>query len=433
MARDNDRHAVVTPLLGAGVLGTGAYGSYKLDKHMADLGVRSGLTLNENAVKAINEFANATPEQMRDPSRFIFRYADLGNKASKAQLFNEDPRKAYEWFGDKTIRKGLSKDFGKLERGMSRFRGGLNDFINNYVGKVIGAERASSLASLLADTKLRDIHSNLINSKHMFTDVGTKVNMKRLASSKLHEAMVAAHETEIGKSRPRALIRLMNEFADTTRLNARKFVTDTADALQNWRTAINPATGKKYRSAAEYIAALYENSEASMRPYMRFFKDLDKADSKLSRKELINILKKRLFPNTYVNDEALGTIRLKGKHPFAKEVLKSLGRTTRYRYDEELGKLAPDFKHGGYRRHPGVKGVESVRSIIRKSPILTFMAADLGQGYRGTEFGQMIKGLRIGQALRNPKLRLALGIGSAGLGGLGITNLVRNIRNKGDN
>lgn len=430
MTRDNESHSVVMPLMGAGALGAGAYGSYRLDNHLADLGISKGLTLNREAVKAINEFANATPEQMRDPSRFIFRYSDLGNKASKAQLFNEDPRKAYEWFTDtKRLRKGLTQDLRRMERGLDKFRGSTADFVKGRLGKIIGDERATRLKDFLVNTKLLDLQTDVGAFRRSFTDVGAKVRMQRLAKSKLHAAMAAAHETEIGKSQTRALTRLMNEWADVSKVNANDLVRHTTDALYYDVTkSINPRTGKPFRNAAEYLTAYLPGSEKTMRPYLKLFEDIN-SGSYSSRKEVLNAVKKRLFPATFLSDADLDSVKLKGKNPFQKELLKNLGRTTKYEYSPDVDKLT---RTGRFRRRPGVTGVKSIRSIIRKSPALTFMASDLGQGYRGKEFGQMIKALRVGQTLRNPKLRLALGLGSAGLGGLGITNLVRNIRSKND-
>ena len=211
-AADNEK-MVATPLVAGGVLGLGALGSRVLDKALDQGGLKRNFTFNKDAIRAIEEYAKAKPTDVANPSKFIYRYSDLAHRAANAQLFNEDPRKVWEWStNEANLQRIISKPAVSIYRKLSRFEGEGLAKLQRRLAKVLGARKASFIVNKI----VRNAVNPLLRMSAMLTsDFSPVADVTRGISNRARNTAIRrlTHIAEIAQSPERALIRVMHEGA----------------------------------------------------------------------------------------------------------------------------------------------------------------------------------------------------------------------------
>lgn len=422
MAKSEEKnHAVVTPLLGAGVLGTGAYGSHKLNNYLDSIGLRKGLKLNPEAIKAIEDFGKYTIEGSGGPSKAVYRYADLANKASKSQLFLNDKRKTWEWFlNNEKMTGSLADAASRGQESIGRASKSVNKFNRNILSKIIGRKGSNALNRFLNKKLFDPAQTNLGEVEGFLTPFQRYVRDAKLPSDKSLIARLAAHEAEIGSGgKARALLRLMQEGAGEPAVSPEGLAKRTTEALRRWdKTVYN------FKSPLEYFNWLSgrKKGDKLYEAYLKHFDSL--TGQKLTKKDMLSRVRQLLVPGS---EGALPSGKA-GKIHYIKSVTRDLGSTTKWTLDEATGKFVPAKK---FKLAPGVKRFGDIKKTIEKSPLLSFLAAGQAEHY-AKPYGQAAKVLKWTQRLRNPRLAATLGLGAAGLGSLGLINIGRNMSKKED-
>lgn len=320
---DTDKKAPVASWLAAGLSGvSGAYASHKLDNYLASLGLPKGLTVNPHAIQAMDRFAEATPADVSNPDKFIYRYADLAHRASGSQLFVEDPRSIAEW----------SVEAPKLNKTIIDFHTKIKDSAERLEGLL------RKISPSLADKYRRKILNNLIDQYFVLKDEFSPLNgwfNSNGVPGVRRRKFLRTHIPQIAESPMEALLRVM------------------------------------FEGAAE--GGLPRNQRA------------------------INI----------------------------QTVNSKLGRLGEFTFNEQTGKLQPNpVKPTKFA--PGVNTVQDMQRIIDASPVLSEIAKGRSAAYRGAGFRAPVTLIRRLQALRSPKLQMALGALGLGALGFGLRNYKKN-------
>lgn len=430
MARDNDRkRAVVTPMLGAGILGSGAYGSYKLDKYLHGLGFTKGLELNPEAVEALNAYATLRPTDLADPSTFARQYAEAANAASSAQLFKNDPRKVWEWeINSPEFRERAYGDIKKLQARTGKITGRLADWSSRLRSKSFN--RTADLLDKIS-AKISGASGSL---SWLYPLEVTRKNQGQQAAM---FAAINAHTPEMGQSPLRSYIRLLNELKYGA--NADAIADNTVEALLHYK---NPTfknfAGKPFNSAAEYFNAIMQGDYKSKVPHLfdKYMASFDYAAKKLGNNsaELTAQVRKMLAPEMFKSVRGLDPYSPFGKKwsgkIIRKEVEKLIGPASEWHWNGETGKIS--LKKA---INPGAKGIRTIQDIVdmtEKSPVLKFLNAQAALDYGNISkgYGNIFNKFRLLQRLRSGKTQLGLGLGALGLGGLSVANFIRNRRKK---
>lgn len=459
MARKKENNATVAPLLGAGALGTTAYGSHRLDKFMRELGLPSEYKLNPEALRAFDEYTQLVPNA-KDPSSFAYQYAQAANRAGGTQLFLNDPlkRTAWEWeINTPELRANLKNKLSWLLDKMDHARSFAlrgDTRIGKHVARQI--EKLQGHARGAKDTFLplsEWVSVNMENAKKIAKDPAkvTPTVMKNLL----------AHVPAMAQSPLDSYIRLLSEIGPEVK--AKNFADNTIEALLHYK---NPTyvehAGKSFSSPGEYLAEMWTPkghkkingvfdkylagvrslpegraffaSENPARGVIDAFRnDIGLQLTPNSKKELPSLLGKRngplvrkLFtPGSSV--EGMGMLD---------EVLNSVGRRSNWDILEENG--VNKLKMTAPTRPLTSKGIRSIQDIRDLAHThLGLQALDAITTARYSEaakpYGLLTGILRKAQMLRNGKLRAGLALGSLGLGGLGAVNILRNRYAKREN
>lgn len=425
-----DDHSVVLPLLGSGTLGAGAYGSHKLNKFMESLGIKSNYTLNRDALQAFEDYATLKAGKI-NPETFAYQYAQTAHRAGASKLFNEDPRASWEWLiNNKQMREGihnkalgvnkkLDKVIEKLEkRKLTKWLSRPVRFINSQAGII--KDVSEPLETKIPREAAR---------------IATMINPKTgkpfgLATGKTMAVNLLAHVPAMAQSELDSYVRLLSEVAPNVD-NAGAVAANTVEALQNYK---NPTyaehIGKVFKSPAEYLAEMYTPKGHKPVPgaFNSYIESVQQAfknnptnkDGGLAH-EIRGMLNK-----SYRNPKS---DPFNQQRSLYRELIDSVG--TRAKWEQggdgirigKPGKLAPD-----------IRSIQDIRDKALNNPALKFLdgVATTQYSQAAKPYNKMTRALKWLMAARNKKLRIGLGIGSAGLGALGITNIIRNIRNKKD-
>jgi len=423
--RDNKTNAVASPFLASALLGSGAYGSRALDNMLDRNGIGKHLTLNPKAIKDLEAYAKARPSDVADPAKFIYRYSDLANKASKARLFNEDPRKAWEWFSNGRTLDSFANLSDNFSNRLDKIRSRQLRTMYNRLSGIIGKKLSEKTYDLLSNQILLPIQSAANDLSYFTRSVGSKVEGLKNKNNLSHIIGVASHEAALAQKRTDALLRLMSEGATGNgkyQYSAERVARDVSEALFNYKNI----KGEKFNSASDYLKYMYEDlgmTRQEAENFLKFFKDIPEKNLK-TKSQVLDEVRKILAPKTY----GTGKSKYLPRRAWLGE-LSNLGSPQRWQYNEITGNLEKNMAKGT-KLAPGIKTVKDMQRVIDNSPALTWLAASLSRGYTGAEFGRLTTSLKLLQKLRNRKLQLALGLGSAATAGLGLTNLGRNIFTK---
>lgn len=425
---NNDDHSVVLPLLGSGALGAGAYGSHKLNKFMGSLGIKSNYTLNRDALQAFEDYASLKAGKI-NPETFAYQYAQAAHRAGASKLFNEDPRASWEWFiNNKQMREGIhNKALG----------------VNKKLDKVIEKLEKRKLTKWLS-RPVRFVNSQAGMVKDVFepletkisreaASIATKINPKTgkpfgIAAGKTVATNLLAHVPAMAQSELDSYVRLLSEVAPNVE-NARVVADNTVEALLNYK---NPSykehIGKVFKSPAEYLAEMYTPKGHKPIPgaFNAYIDSVQEAfkNNPTNRNGglnwqiagMLNKSKKLADPDNRMRNiyqELIDTVGTRAKWELGGDGIRIA----------RAGKLAPDLR-----------SIQDIRDKALINPALKFLdgVATTQYSQAAKPYNKMTRALKWLMAARNKKLRIGLGIGSAGLGALGITNLIRNIRNKKD-
>ena len=208
---DGGRPVAPYMLLGAALAG-GAGASYKLDNYLSGIGIPKGFTVSDEAIKAMDEFAKATPADVANPDKFIYRYSDLANKASGARLFNESPRTVAEWTVEEPkLNEALLKAYSKIlnsakrvEQVLRRVSPGAADKFRSYVLQKLST------------------YSNVLDSE--FRPMGKWFNMPDVPRK---TKFVRTHIPAMSESPTTALLRVMYEGATSHKFSGRERISNT--------------------------------------------------------------------------------------------------------------------------------------------------------------------------------------------------------------
>lgn len=429
MARDKDRNrAVVTPLLGAGALGAGAYGSHKLDNYLHSRGLSKGLKLNPEAVEAIEAYANLRPTDLADPTTFARQYAEAANAASNAQLFKNDSRKVWEWeINSPELRKGFGRDARRARVVLKNLGKRLNG-----VSEKLRAKSLNRVADFVDKLK-----GGLNSTNNMLAEVAPISRIARLSGQPMgFEAALFAHTPEMGQSPVRSYIRLLQEMRMKNlrepAINAAAVADNTVEALLHYR---NPTyeqfAGKSFRSAAEYFNVLQQGGYKDKIPHLfdKYISSFDDVVKQFGNNEgeLVAQVRKMLAPSVFAK-----------KNPYARmsplamahEVTNQLGDMSEWKIDPKASTIS--LKKPTDHLGKGIRTIQDVVDLTEKSPTLKFFNAQaaLNYGNASKGYGSIFRKLKLLQRLRSGKTQLGLGIGALGLGGLSVANFIRNRRKK---
>lgn len=430
MAKDKKekKHAVVAPLLGAGVLGTGAYGSHKLDRLLNDIGLGSHLRVNPEAVEAINAYANLRPDSL-DPTTFARQYAEAAHEASSAQLFLNDPRKVWEWeINNPELREKAYAKAQKAQEVLDRLADKSTAWATRFRNK-----------SFNRPARLLDRLSSLLRGASGRLNTLGPLERNRGDKALLIYGKGLAHTPEMGQSPLRSYIRLLNEMGPEVRTD--RVVDHTLEALLNFR---NPTygefLGKSFSSPAEYFNAIQQYGYKKKMPhlfdkYMSSFDEIVREHGNNSS-ELAAQVRKAIAPNYWKELPAktrklgIDPYRKIGKDAIGRELRHLIGGTSSWKWDPEKGILSLEQAI-----KPGSKGIRTIQDIVdmaESSPALKFLNAKAALNYGRTSigYGKFFNKLNLLLKLRSNKTKLGLGLGALGLGGLAASNMVRNMRKK---
>ena len=426
----NDDHSVVLPLLGSGVLGAGAYGSHKLNKFMESLGIKSNYTLNRDALQAFEDYASLKASKI-NPETFAYQYAQAAHRAGASKLFNEDPRASWEWLiNNQQLRKGIhNKTLGinkKLDKIIERLE---KRKLTKWLSRPFRS--ANRQVGLVTDTF--EPLETLI--PHNAAYIATKINPKTgkpfgLATGTTMATNLLAHVPAMAQSELDSYVRLLHEIAPNVD-NAGTVAANTVEALQNYRNpTFTEHIGKVFKSPAEYLAEMYTPKGHKPVPgaFNSYIESVQEA-----------------FKNNPTNkDDGLAheirgmlnrSYRNPGSDPFNqhrsihRELIDTVGTRAKWEQGGDGIRIAKPGKLA-----PNIRSIQDIIDKAQSNPALKFLdgVATTKYSQAAKPYNKMTRALKWLMAARNKKLRIGLGIGSAGLGVLGITNLIRNMRNKKD-
>ena len=396
--RDSGDRSVAIPVALSGLLGSASYGSRVVDNLMDEAGIRKGLTLNPKAVEALNAYAKGAPPAVH-PSDFAYQYAQLANEAGSAQLFNEDPRKVYEWeINSPEFRRKASAVAEKLKNKYSR--------AESILSKIPGARRIFDKIS----PKVMD-QLNMITG--VFAPLGSQ-------ASNPARAELMAHTPEMSQSPLRSYVRLLKEEAGQTKAN--EVVDQTVEALLNYKNpTFRDAAGNLYKPFASpeaYLSRMWAHKGGVDIP--EIYKDyVDSLKGALARNPtnrnggLAWEIRNLIAPNAVrgpSNRLPPGAMTL--------EFSRAVGTPAKWMYNPEK-EILEIVRDAGIR--PELRTVQDLFNLSHNHVGLKLLNARAAQGY-----GRGIKPLLILQKLRSPKLRALLGAGALASGGYGILNFFRN-------
>lgn len=422
-----DDHSVVLPLLGSGVLGAGAYGSHKLNKFMESLGIKSNYTLNRDALQAFEDYATLKAGKI-NPETFAYQYAQAAHRAGASKLFNEDPKASWEWLiNNQQMRKGIhNKALGvnkKLDKVIEKLE---KNKLTKWLSKPFGF--VNSQAGMLKDTfEPLDTKINRA-AQRVMSEMAAHGRAMKPEAAKKYVINQLAHVPAMAQSELDSYVRLLSEVAPNVQ-NAGSVAANTVEALQNYK---NPKytehIGKVFNSPAEYLAEMY--TPKGHKPVPGAFDSYIESVQEAFKKNPTN-------KNDGLAWEIRGLLNKskKGRDPFNEgrslyqELLSTVGSRAQWEQGGDGIRIAKSGKLA-----PGIRSIQDIRDRALNNPALKFLdgVATTQYSQAAKPYNKMTRALKWLMTARNKKLRIGLGIGSAGLGVLGITNLIRNIRNKKD-
>lgn len=407
-----ETHSVLLPLLGGTALGTGAYGSHKLNKFMESLGIKSNYTLNRDALQAFEDYTTLVAGKV-NPETFAYQYAQAAHRAGAARLFNEDPRAAWEWeINSPDLRKGLH----------SKARS-VNKKLDNIIEKLEKRKWTKPLS-----TPIRKLNTQFGLLGDTFEPLDTLIPNRaaQYGVKGKHIVNQLAHVPAMAQSELDSYIRLLSEVAPNVR-NAGAVADNTVEALMNFK---NPKykeyIGKSFKSPAEYMAAMYTPKGHKIVPgafdsYIASVQDAFKANPTNKDGGLAWQIRGLLNQSK------------KAKDPFnqGRDIYQELLSTVGSRAQWEQGGNGLRIAKAG-KLAPGIRSLQDIRDAALHNPALKFLdsVATVQYSEAAKPYNKLIRGLKWLMCARDKKLRLGLSLGSAGLTALGITNFIRNRHNK---